>query len=76
MMEGRQELGNAYEQVGYPEKKANKAASVTSGQRSPTKILKWPAGMKIHHQSLEFRNHNYTFTYLHDLKHVKYKYRI
>lgn len=30
--------------------------------------------MKIHHQSLEFRNH--TFTYLHDLNQVKYKYKI
>jgi hypothetical protein len=32
----------ASEQVEYPEKKANKAASVTSGQRSPTKMLKCP----------------------------------
>jgi hypothetical protein len=37
----------AYEQVEYPEKKANKVASVTSGQRSPTKMLKCPARMKI-----------------------------
>jgi hypothetical protein len=33
-------MSNTYEQVEYAEKKANKAASVTSGQRSPTKMLK------------------------------------
>lgn len=30
---------NAYEQLGYTEKHAYKVASVTSGLRSPTKIL-------------------------------------
>lgn len=35
------EIG-AYEQLGYTEKQANSIASVTSGLRSPTKILWWP----------------------------------
>lgn len=31
-----------YEQLEYTEKQAYSVASVTSGLRSPTKILKWP----------------------------------
>ena len=40
----------AYEQVLKAEKLSNKAASVTSGLRSPTNMLKWPAfnGHKTH----------------------------
>ena len=36
-------ITRTYEQVLKAEKLSNKAASVTSGLRSPTKMLKWPA---------------------------------
>lgn len=36
-----------YEQLGYTEKHAKSAASVTSGLKSPTKIWKCPAQIEI-----------------------------
>lgn len=37
---------DTYEQLEYTEKQANNVASVTSGLRSPTKMLKCPANKK------------------------------
>lgn len=46
-------MNGAYEQVWYTEKQANNVASVTSGLRSPTKMLKWPTNQDNNKQIKE-----------------------
>lgn len=46
-----------YEQVEYTEKHANKVASVTSGLRSPTKMLKWSANQVRHSTHYQIQTH-------------------